>query len=119
MNLTYSFYIPQTERLVNLCKVSNNLYNQALYLFRQALKNENRWLWYANMDKLMKTTPNLDGEINYKLLKAQVSQQILKVLDGNTKAYCKTIKDFKVHPYKYKSMPQLPSFRKRGSLFKN
>lgn len=117
MNLIYSFYIPQTGQLVNLCKVSNNLYNQALYLFRQALKNENRWLWYADMDKLMKTTPNLNGEINYKLLKAQVSQQILKVLDKNIKAYCKAIKDFKVHPTKYKAMPQLPSFRKRGSLF--
>lgn len=117
MNLIYSFYIPQTGQLVNLCKVSNNLYNQALYLFRQALKNKNRWLWYADMDKLMKTTPNLDGEINYKLLKAQVSQQILKVLDKNIKVYCKAIKDFKAHPAKYKAMPQLPSFRKRGSLF--
>ena len=117
MNLIYSFYIPKTGQLVNLCKVSNNLYNQALYLFRQALKNENKWLWYADMDKLMKTTPNLEGEINYRLLKAQVSQQILKVLDKNVKAYCKTIKDFKVHPAKYKAMPQLPSFRKRGSLF--
>ena len=117
MNLIYSFYIPQTEQLVNLCKVSNNLYNQALYLFRQALKNENKWLWYADMDKLMKTTPNLEGEINYKLLKAQVSQQILKVLDRNVKAYCKAIKDFNAQPSKYKAMPQLPSFRKRGSLF--
>lgn len=117
MNLIYSFYIPQTEHLVNLCKVSNNLYNQALYLFRQALKNENRWLWYADMDKLMKATPNLEGEINYKLLKAQVSQQILKVLDRNVKAYSKAIKDFKEQPSKYKAMPQLPSFRKRGSLF--
>lgn len=117
MNLIYSFYIPQTEHLVNLCKVSNNLYNQALYLFRHSLKNENKWLWYADMDKLMKARPNLEGEINYKLLKAQVSQQILKVLDRNVKAYCKAIKDFKAHPAKYKAMPQLPSFRKRGSLF--
>lgn len=117
MNLIYSFYIPQTEQLVKLCKVSNNLYNQALYLFRQALKNEDRWLWYADMDKLMKATPNLEGEINYRLLKAQVSQQILKVMEKNVKAYCKAIKDFKAHPAKYKAMPQLPSFRKRGSLF--
>ena len=117
MNLIYSFYIPQTGQLVNLCKVSNNLYNQALYLFRQALKNENRWLWYADMDKLMKNTPNLEGEINYRLLKAQVSQQILKVLDKNIKAYCKAIKDFKTNPAKYKAMPQLPSFRKRSGLF--
>lgn len=117
MNLIYSFYIPQTGQLINLCKVSNNLYNQALYLFRQALKNENRWLWYADMDKLMKNTPNLEGEINYRLLKAQVSQQILKVLDKNIKAYCKAIKDFKTNPAKYKAMPQLPSFRKRSGLF--
>lgn len=117
MNLIYSFYIPQTEHLVNLCKVSNNLYNQALYLFRQILKNENKWLWYADMDKLMKNTPNLEGEINYRLLKAQVSQQILKVLDKNIKAYCKAIKDFKTNPAKYKAMPQLPSFRKRSGLF--
>ena len=117
MNLIYSFYIPQTEQLVNLCKVSNNLYNQALYLFRQALKNENKWLWYADMDKLMKNTPNLEGKINYRLLKAQVSQQILKVLEKNIKAYCKAIKDFKTNPAKYKAMPQLPSFRKRSGLF--
>lgn len=117
MNLIYSFYIPQTEQLVNLCKVSNNLYNQALYLFRQTLKNENRWLWYADMDKLMKEAHNLEGAINYRLLKAQVSQQILKVLDKNVKAYCNAIKDFKAHPAKYKAMPKLPSFRKRGSLF--
>ena len=117
MNLIYSFYIPQTEQIVKLCKVSNNLYNQALYLFRQTLKNENKWLWYADMDKLMKEIPNLEGEINYKLLKAKVSQQILKILDRNVKAYCKAIKDFKAHPAKYMAMPQLPSFRKRGSLF--
>lgn len=117
MNLIYSFYIPRTEEPVKLCKVSNNLYNQALYLFRQTLKNEDKWLWYADMDKLMKTTYNLEGEINYRLLKAQVSQQILKVLDKNVKAYCKSIKDFKAHPEKYKGMPQLPSFRKRGGLF--
>lgn len=117
MNLVYSFCIPQTEHLVNLCKISNNLYNQALYLFRQTLKNENKWLWYADMDKLMKNTPNLEGEINYRLLKAQVSQQILKVLDKNIKAYCKAIKDFKTNPSKYKAMPQLPSFKKRSGLF--
>ena len=117
MNLIYSFYIPRTEELTKLCKVSNNLYNQALYLFRQTLKNEGKWLWYADMNKLMKTTYNLEGDINYRLLKAQVSQQILKVLDKNVKSHCKAIKDFKAHPEKYKGMPQLPSFRKRGGLF--
>lgn len=117
MRLVYSFYIQQTEELVRLCKTSNNLYNQALYIFRQALKNENKWIRFFDMDKIMKSMLNLDGEINYRLLKSQVSQQILRILDANIVSYYKTIKDFKIHPNKYKATPQLPSFRKRGSLF--
>lgn len=117
MRLVYSFYIQQTEELIRLCKVSNNLYNQALYVFRQALKNENKWIRFFDMDKIMKSMLNLDGEINYRLLKSQVSQQILRILDANIVSYYKTIKDFKIHPDKYKATPQLPSFRKRGSLF--
>lgn len=117
MRLVYSFYIQQTEELIRLCKTSNNLYNQALYIFRQALKNENKWIRFFDMDKIMKSMLNLDGEINYRLLRAQVSQQILRILDANIVSYYKTIKDFKIHPDKYKATPQLPSFRKRGSLF--
>lgn len=117
MNLTYSFYISKNEKLINLCKTSNNLYNQALYVFRQTLKNENKWIRFLDMDKIMKSMQNLEGGINYRLLRPQVSQQILRMLDTNIKAYYKSIKDFKIHPSKYKAMPQLPSFRKRGSLF--
>lgn len=73
MNLTYSFYIPQIEKLIRLCKASNNLYNQALYVFRQTLKNEDKWIRFFDMDKIMKSMPNLEGEINYRLLRPQVS----------------------------------------------
>ena len=44
------------------------------------------------MDKIMKVTENLDGEINYKKLKAGVSQQILKKLDKNFLSFFKSIK---------------------------
>lgn len=69
------------------------------------------------MDKLIKGVTNLEGECNYKLLKSQCSQQILRVLDKNMKAYCKSIKDWKKHPEKYKAMPQMPHYRKRGGMF--
>jgi tetrahydromethanopterin S-methyltransferase subunit G len=36
---------------------------------------------YPKMDKVMKQVENLEGEVNYKLLKAKVSQQI-KYYDG-------------------------------------
>ena len=98
MRLVYKFYIRHTEELDKLFRTSNNLYNQALYLFRQRLDADGVWTWYNAMDKLMKGVTNLEGECNYKLLKSQCSQQILRVLDKNMKAYCKSIKDWKKHP---------------------
>lgn len=117
MRLVYKFYIRHTEELDRLFRISNNLYNQALYLFRQQLDADGTWLWYNDMDKLMKKTLNLEGQCNYRLLKSQCSQQVLRVLDKNIKAYCKGIKDWKKHPEKYKGMPKMPNYRKRGGMF--
>lgn len=117
MKLVYKFYIRHTEELDRLFRISNNLYNQALYLFRHQLDADGTWLWYNDMDKLMKKALNLEGECNYKLLKSQCSQQILRVLDKNIKTYCKGIKDWKKHPEKYHGMPQMPYYRKRGGMF--
>jgi len=117
MRLVYKFYIPHSEQIDILCRTSNNLYNQALYLFRQRLDADGTWTWYNDMDKLMKKVTNLEGACNYKLLKSQCSQQVLRVLDKSIKAYCKAIKDWKKHPEKYKGMPQMPHYRKRGGMF--
>lgn len=83
MRLVYKFYIQHIEQLDNLFRISNNLYNQALYIFRQHLDAEETWLWYNDMDKLMKQALNLEGQCNYKLLKSKCSQQILRVLEKN------------------------------------
>lgn len=117
MRLIYKFYTRHTEQFDALFKVSNNLWNQALYVFRQRLETDGVWLWFNDMDKIMKQTLNLDGGCNYRLLKAQCSQQILRTLDKSIKAYCKSIKDWKKHPEKYKAMPRMPRYRKRGSMF--
>ena len=117
MRLIYKFYIRHNDELDKLFRTSNNLYNQALYLFRQRLEADGTWTWYNDMDKLIKGVTNLEGECNYKLLKSQCSQQILRILDNNMKAYCRSIKDWKKHPEKYKGMPQMPRYRKRGGMF--
>lgn len=110
MRLVYKFHIPYNEQLYNLCKISKNLYNQTLYIIKQELKTNNRWLSYYDTDKMMKDIINLEGEINYKLLKAQVAQQCLKQLDKNVKSYVKSIKDWKKHKEKYRGMPHFPSY---------
>lgn len=117
MTLAYRFDIPHSERLDYLCRVSNNLYNQAMYEFRQTLEKEDKWLFYADFDKLMKNKTNLEGQINYKLLKAQSAQQTLKLLDKDIKSFYKSIKAWKAHPDKFKAKPGLPHYKKRGAMF--
>ena len=117
MRLVYKFNIGQNENISSLCKISNNLYNQALYIFRETLSKEDKQLSYFELDAIMKNTKNLDGDINYKLLKAQCSQQILRILDKNIKGYYKSVQDYKKNYNKYREKPGLPSYRKRGSEF--
>lgn len=95
MRLVYKFNIGKNENISSLCKISNNLYNQALYIFRETLSNEDKWLSYFELDAIMKNTNNLDGDINYRLLKAQCSQQVLRILDKNIKGYYKSVQDYK------------------------
>ena len=113
----YKFYIPHTEQLDALCRTSNDLYNQALYIFRQRLYLDGIWTWYGEMDKIMKNTLNLEGECNYKKLKAQCSQQILRLLENNIKNYCRSIKGFVQQKQNNKRKPNLPNYRRRGDLF--
>lgn len=42
MRLVYKFNIEQNENISSLCKISNNLYNQALYIFRETLSKEDK-----------------------------------------------------------------------------
>lgn len=116
MKLVHKFIIPYREDIARLCRISNNLYNQALYVFRETLSNENKWLFYNDSNKIMRETKNMEGEINYRLMKAQCSQQTLKELDVNIKSFLKSIKDWKKNPSKYKGKPELPKYKKRGGM---
>ena len=103
MRLVYKFKNYQNnDELLRLCKISKDLYNQALYIVKTNLKKENRFTFYDKLDRTLKITPNLEGEINYRKLKAQVSQQCLKTLDKSIKGYAKSIKDWSKNKEKYK-----------------
>ena len=112
MKISYSFNIPYNKEIYNLCKVSKNLYNQALYIVKKELTENNNWLWYNDLNKIMKTTINLEGNINYNLLKAQVSQQCLKQLETNIKSYIRSVKDWSKNQSKYKNTPCFPKYKK-------
>ena len=112
MRLVYKFDIKYNEKLYELCKVSKNLYNQALYIVKHELRENNKWLGYNQLNTILQQTTNLEGEINYRLLKAQVSQQCLRVLDKDIKSYIKSIKGYSKNKSKYKGCPNLPNYKR-------
>ena len=81
MQLVYKFDINHSDRLCAICRVTNNLYNQALYIVRNELKDNDRRLFYPDLDRIMKNVTNLEGTVNYRLVKSHVAQQTLRVLD--------------------------------------
>lgn len=101
--------------LVNLCKESNSLYNQALYCAKQSLRKDKTWLFYNDLNYICKNQP--DKYNKYKRLPRQCSQQILRLLDQTLKSYRHSIRDWSKNKAKYSGKPRLPNCRKSGGLF--
>lgn len=118
MTLTYTFNYAgkNIQDILELCKISKNLHNQALYIIKKELKENNKFLFYRDLNKIMKETKNLEGTINYRLLKAQVSQQCLINIDKNIKCYIKSIKNWSKNKEKYNGRPGLPKYKKEYNL---
>lgn len=117
MQLVYQFNIKENDTIAEMCRASNDIYNQANFLVKKEFNETRKFLGFYHLDKMMKVTPNLDGEINYYRLKAQTTQQILKLLEKNWKSFFRSIKDWKKNPHKYKGMPKPPNFRKSGDKY--
>ncbi|MDF9298487.1 RNA-guided endonuclease InsQ/TnpB family protein [Geobacillus stearothermophilus] len=92
----------------DLCFKSKNLYNYANYIVRQEFINNNEWIRYNSLDKMLK------HEQVYKELPAQTSQQILRLLEQNWKSFFKAIKDWSKNKEKYLGKPKLPKYKKKN-----
>ena len=112
MRLVYKFRQHRTAQLDCLTRVSKILYNEGNYIIKQEMDKSGKWIWYAKLDKLLK-----NSSVNYRLLKAQTSQQILKLLDKSWKSFFKAFKDWKKYPEKYKAKPNPPYYKKKDGHF--
>lgn len=99
-NLSREEYLVLRE----LCHVSKNLYNQALYEIRQEYFKSKKYLNYYNVCK------RLQGTENYSLLQAQVSQQTLKTVDDNFRSFFGLIKK--------KLKARIPKYLNKDGFFK-
>lgn len=100
---SHKFY----AQIDNACFLSKNLYNHANFIIRQSFINDNKYINYNAIQKIMQS------EESYKNLPAKVSQQILKVLDKNWISFFKSIKDWSKNKDKYKGKPKLPKYKNK------
>jgi len=114
MKLTHNFNIPYSNDLINQFSISKDLYNQTLYYIKQEYENNKRYVSYKETNEVMSKLVNLNNEINYRKLKAQVSQQILMLLDKNIKSFFNSLKDYNKNKHKYKSQPRFPKFKSKN-----
>jgi putative transposase len=100
------------QRLKELSHASKNLYNQALYIVKEEFEKNQKYIGSNQIDKIIKNVKNLEGEINYRKLKAKVSQQTLRRLDSNFMSYFSAVTDWRKNPKKHSGKPKPPNFLK-------
>ncbi|MEN8221162.1 MAG: transposase [Pseudomonadota bacterium] len=110
----------QFKRLRELTAHAKNLYNQALWTLREAFEATGRYFSYPQMDKVMKQVTNLEGKVNYKLLKAAgaglkpapaLNKHYVGLVHKNFKSFFSCHQDFQKNPGKYKGKPRPPKYK--------
>ena len=91
-------------RLDELCFLSKNLYNVALYHIRQYYKETSKYLSYNKLAKTLSDSNNLDYRA---MLYAQSAQQVLRQVDRQYKAFYSSIKSKKMQGKKVR----LPKYK--------
>ena len=94
--------------LRELSHTAKNLYNQAVYNIRQYYFQENKYLNYQ------KNNSRLKNSDNYKTLNSNMSQQILKEVDGSFKSFFGLLK--KKSKGMYNGKVKLPSYLPKNSF---
>lgn len=87
------------NELDNLCFLSKNIYNSALYAVRQYYFENKKYISWINVNKNFVN----DKQVDYYALPCKVSQQTLKMVDQNMKSFFNAIKS-------KKSKPKLPKY---------
>ena len=86
---------------------SKNLYNAANYLVRQSFIRQGVYLNYAVVFHQIKTHEA------YQALPRKVSNDVLRLLDKNWKAFFKAMKASKADPSKFFGRPKLPKYKEK------
>ncbi len=102
--------VREYRTLRTLCRLSKNLYNEALYSIRQYFFTERQYLRYENNYYVCKESEN------YQALGTEIAQQTLKVVDRCFKSFFALINKAKSDSYQF-SMIKLPHYLDKEGWF--
>jgi len=87
------------------------LYNLANFHYRQFFFNLEEFLSYYDLQVILK-----DHE-TYKVLPAQTSQQILRLVIQNWTSFWRALKEYRKNPRKFFATPKMPNYKKKKGEF--
>ncbi len=96
---------PRYETIDQAAFASKNLYNLANYHMRQSFIHQGKYLGYAEVFHLVKQHEA------YQALPRKVSNDVLRLLDKNWKAFRKGLEAWYLDPSKFLSRPCLPKYK--------
>ena len=102
--------VREYKTLRTLCRLSKNLYNEAVYSVRQYYFTEHKYLRYENNYYVCKNS------LNYQALGTEIAQQTLKVVDRCFKSFFALINKAKSGSYQF-NMIKLPHYLKKDGWF--
>lgn len=109
MNLVEQINVRQTnplyKELDEICFLSKNVYNTALYNWRQEYIINKKSLSLSKNYHLIKQTDV------YKMLPHDVFTQQLKLVYKNIKSYFEALKEYNKNPKKFLGKPKLPKYK--------
>ena len=100
-------HIIKDNRFEDICLKSGLLYNYTLYLVRQGIFSGNYLKEYD-----LSTRLGRENQFDFRNLPSNVSQQVIKQVVQNIKAWIREKKDYEKNPSKYKAKPKLPRYKK-------
>ena len=93
------------EQCDHLSKISKQLYNVGLYIFRQALIKEERWISNKEVYQLMKQNEN------WVLLPRKVSNQVWSQVCKSWRSWLNAVVVYKKNPSGFLGRPRMPKYK--------
>ena len=94
----------------HLSKISKQLYNVGLFILKQALIKENRWVLNKELYEGMKQNEN------WVLLPRKVSNQVWSQVCKNWKSWLQALKVYKRNPSVFFGRPRMPKYKSSRNI---